>query len=91
MKMRYWKYRKNPNSNIANIAKAISVGSFFQSLTNPVNNDFHSSFAVMFMCWFAFYYSMGLAERDWPRPGIPVTRPMYHSLDFCQEVFRRNF
>lgn len=54
MKMRYWKYRKNPNSNVVNIAKAISVGSFFQSLTNPVNNDFHSSFAVMFICWFAF-------------------------------------
>lgn len=47
MKMRYWKYRKNPNSNVANIAKAISVGSFFRSLTKSVNHDFHSSFAVM--------------------------------------------
>lgn len=48
-KKRYWKYRNNPNSNVANIALAISTGSFFQSLTNPVNNDFHSSFAVMFV------------------------------------------
>lgn len=49
MKMRYWKYRKNPNSNVANIAIAISAGSFFPSLTKSVNNDFHSSFAVMFV------------------------------------------
>lgn len=54
MKMQYWKYRNNPNSNVANIAKAISAGSFFQSLTKSVNHDFHSSFAVMFVAGLLF-------------------------------------